>query len=231
MAVWSTYKYYDPLKAGSIDGTDTEPHDRAIVRALTAEYICDPKVEGRPECTIFISRLTRETTERQVKSFFSNYGTIRRCRLVRDIVTGVSKCYAFVEYERSSSAKHAYVSGNRGLLNGSEVFVDFECERVLPGWVPRRLGGGFGGKKESGQLRFGGRARPFRKPLIADEQLRRSSELFKIRDEKPISSSPYGREDRCKSNGRGEGNRKSESHKSRDRFGKSRNYVEEKYPN
>jgi hypothetical protein len=27
------------------------------------------------------------------------------------------------------------------------------------------LGGGFGGKKESGQLRFGGRDRPFRKPL------------------------------------------------------------------
>ena len=33
------------------------------------------------------------------------------------------------------------------------------------GWVPRRLGGGFGGKKESGQLRFGGKDRPFRKPI------------------------------------------------------------------
>lgn len=27
------------------------------------------------------------------------------------------------------------------------------------------LGGGFGGKKESGQLRFGGKDRPFRKPM------------------------------------------------------------------
>ena len=26
-------------------------------------------------------------------------------------------------------------------------------------------GGGFGGKKESGQLRFGGRERPFRQPM------------------------------------------------------------------
>jgi len=26
-------------------------------------------------------------------------------------------------------------------------------------------GGGFGGKKESGQLRFGGRDRPYKKPL------------------------------------------------------------------
>ncbi|KAK8969972.1 hypothetical protein KSP40_PGU003108 [Platanthera guangdongensis] len=35
----------------------------------------------------------------------------------------------------------------------------------MPGWIPRRLGGGLGGKKESGQLRFGGRERPFRAPL------------------------------------------------------------------
>lgn len=30
-------------------------------------------------------------------------------------------------------------------------------------------GGGFGGKKESGQLRFGGRDRPFRKPIITNQ--------------------------------------------------------------
>ncbi|KAL5971189.1 U11/U12 small nuclear ribonucleoprotein 35 kDa protein [Taenia solium] len=35
----------------------------------------------------------------------------------------------------------------------------------LPGWKPRRLGGGLGGMKESGQLRFGGIARPFRRPF------------------------------------------------------------------
>jgi hypothetical protein len=29
------------------------------------------------------------------------------------------------------------------------------------------VGGGLGGKKESGQLRFGGRERPFRKPMYA----------------------------------------------------------------
>ena len=29
------------------------------------------------------------------------------------------------------------------------------------GWVPRRLGGGIGGNKNSGQLRFGGITRPF----------------------------------------------------------------------
>lgn len=29
--------YYDPLMAGSIDGTDKVPHDRGIVRGMTAK--------------------------------------------------------------------------------------------------------------------------------------------------------------------------------------------------
>ena len=33
-------KIYDPIKVGSIDGTDTEPHDAAVVRALNAECKC-----------------------------------------------------------------------------------------------------------------------------------------------------------------------------------------------
>ena len=31
------YGYYAPLQAGSIDGTDTIPHDRAVVRAMSAK--------------------------------------------------------------------------------------------------------------------------------------------------------------------------------------------------
>ena len=38
-------------------------------------------------------------------------------------------------------------------------------EQTIPGWIPRRLGGGVGGKKQSGQMRFGGRDCPFRVPF------------------------------------------------------------------
>ena len=51
-------------------------------------------------------------------------------------------------------------------LKGCRIFVDYECGRSMKGWKPRRLGGGFGGKKESGQLRFGGKDRPFKKPIV-----------------------------------------------------------------
>eukprot|EP00123_Amoebidium_parasiticum_P010528 comp20164_c0_seq1/m.24965 comp20164_c0_seq1/g.24965 ORF comp20164_c0_seq1/g.24965 comp20164_c0_seq1/m.24965 type:complete len:389 (-) comp20164_c0_seq1:67-1233(-) len=155
-------KEYVPLLAGSIDGTDTKPHDHGIVRAIKAKYKPDIKVQGDPECTVFVARLNYDTTEDSLQEFFGKFGSIRNLRLIRDIVTGFSKGHAFVEFTDRHSARDAQSRANRCQLDGREIFVDFEIERTMPGWVPRRLGGGFGGKKESGQLRFGGRDRPFR---------------------------------------------------------------------
>lgn len=166
---WSCYaKVYDPVKIGSIDGTDTEPHDHAIIRALNSKYRPNRFVKGRPECTIFVSRLSLNTTKETIQEVFSKFGRIKRFRLVKDIVTGMPKGYAFVEYETESAAETAYCQAYKTELDGRVIFVDFECERLLKGWRPRRLGGGFGGRKESGQLRFGGRDRPFKKPIALE---------------------------------------------------------------
>lgn len=61
-------------------------------------------------------------------------------RLVKDIVTGLSKRYAFIEYETFEMALNAYIRCRSLLLKNTEIFVDFECGRLLPGWKPRRLG-------------------------------------------------------------------------------------------
>ncbi|XP_020014987.1 U11/U12 small nuclear ribonucleoprotein 35 kDa protein [Castor canadensis] len=158
-------KEYDPLKAGSIDGTDEEPHDRAVWRAMLARYVPNKGVTGDPLLTLFVARLNLQTREDKLKEVFSRYGDIRRLRLVRDLVTGFSKGYAFVEFKEERALLKAYRDAAGLAIEQREVFVDFEQERTLRGWVPRRLGGGLGGKKESGQLRFGGRDRPFRKPI------------------------------------------------------------------
>lgn len=81
------------------------------------------------------------------------------------------KGYAFIEYEEECDAEEAYVKAHKMNVDGRPIFVDFECERLLKGWKPRRLGGGFGGMKESGQLRFGGRDRPFKKPIYIDSDI------------------------------------------------------------
>ncbi|XP_042985902.1 U11/U12 small nuclear ribonucleoprotein 35 kDa protein isoform X3 [Carya illinoinensis] len=54
---------------------------------------------------------------------------------------------------------------HHSIIDDCEIIVDCNRQRLMPGWIPRRLGGGLGGKKESGQLRFGGREKPFRAPL------------------------------------------------------------------
>ena len=159
-------RIYDPIQVGSIDGTDLEPHDRAIVRALRSNYRPNKGVVGDPACSIFVARLNHATTEDLLLAVFAKFGQIKHLRLVRDLVTGFSKGYAFVEYYDSLSTQKARRDANKMMLDDKEILVDFECERTLKGWIPRRLGGGFGGRKEAGQLRFGGRERPFRKPII-----------------------------------------------------------------
>jgi U11/U12 small nuclear ribonucleoprotein SNRNP35 len=78
------------------------------------------------------------------------------------VVTGLSEGYGFVTFERTFAAQDAYKDAHRRVLDDHRILVDYEQGRTLKGWIPRRLGGGFGGKKESGQLRFGGRDCPFR---------------------------------------------------------------------
>lgn len=79
-------------------------------------------------------------------------------------MTGISEGYGFVTFEHRHDACKAYDRGHKAIIDDHVVLVDYERARVMKGWIPRRLGGGFGGRKESGQLRFGARAKPFRWP-------------------------------------------------------------------
>lgn len=157
------YGFYDPVMCGSLDGTDEKPHDHSIIRALNNKYKPNLQVKSDPEKTLFIGRINFKTSEEVLEKVFSKYGSIKSLRLVRDIITGFSKGYAFVEYKHRSDAKYAHVNAFRLKLDDRELLVEYEQERTLKGWRPRRLGGGFGGFKESGQMKFGGRYKPFGK--------------------------------------------------------------------
>lgn len=68
MQNWSPYaKDYDPLKAGSIDGTDTEPHDKAISRAILRHYEPPHNLESKPERTIFVARFGSNVNKNDLK--------------------------------------------------------------------------------------------------------------------------------------------------------------------
>ncbi|KAF3613404.1 U11/U12 small nuclear ribonucleoprotein 35 kDa protein [Capsicum annuum] len=162
---------YHPIQAGSIDGTDILPHDNAVYRALLCsnaglyDPFGDPKAIGDPYCTLFVGHLSHFTNEHTLRQEMSKYGRVKNLRIVRHIVTGASRGYAFVEFETDRDMRRAYKDAHHKIIDGSEIIVDYNRQRLMAGWIPRRLGGGLGGKKESGQLRFGGRERPFRAPL------------------------------------------------------------------
>ncbi|KAG7029056.1 U11/U12 small nuclear ribonucleoprotein 35 kDa protein [Cucurbita argyrosperma subsp. argyrosperma] len=196
---------YHPIQAGSIDGTDILPHDNAVYRALLCsaaglyDPLRDPKVFGDPYCTLFVGRLSHLTTEDNLRRVLSI--DLTNCLLLTDSdevagdylmtgqsvtevtvnghhnyeVTGSSRGYAFVEYETEKEMRHAYKDAHHSMIDDCEIIVDYNRQQLMPGWIPRRLGGGLGGKKESGQLRFGGRERPFRAPLrpIPHDDLKR----------------------------------------------------------
>lgn len=129
--------FYDPLMAGSIDATDDKPHDHGIIRAMQASYRPNKNVNGDPSCTIFVGRLSLNTNENTLKNKFAKFGKIKELRLVRDIVTGFSKGYAFIEYENESYTRNAYNEGKYLTIDDKEVIVDYELERKLNGWKPR----------------------------------------------------------------------------------------------
>jgi U1 small nuclear ribonucleoprotein len=51
--------------------------------------------------------LAPETTEDDLRKEFDMYGRIEKLKLVRDIVTGKSKRYAFILYDREKDMKGA----------------------------------------------------------------------------------------------------------------------------
>ncbi|XP_058807006.1 U11/U12 small nuclear ribonucleoprotein 35 kDa protein-like [Phymastichus coffea] len=169
LACWSAFaKEYDPLKAGSIDGTDMEPHDKAIARAMNAHYEPPYGLKSNPEKTLFVSRFGPKVTKKDLKEFFSQYGEVVSAKVIYDVVTGQSNNYGFVEMKSERDAWKLARKEDHLVLYNHKLFVDFETSRTMKGWIPRRLGGGFGGKKESGQLRFGGKERPFKRPILID---------------------------------------------------------------
>lgn len=80
----NTYWYstkYDPLEAGSIDGSRNIPHDRAIERAIKAKY-SPPDHSGNPFSTLFVSGLPSYTTKESLISFFSKHGQMKSVEMI-----------------------------------------------------------------------------------------------------------------------------------------------------
>jgi len=112
------------------------------------------KIFSKAHKTLFIGGLNRKTTEQTIKKEFKQQGSIESIKMIQDVITNENKGYCFVEFKHFSDAYRAYKKSTDLFLDNQKVVVDFERERLQKNWKPRRLGGGLGGRKNSGQIRF-----------------------------------------------------------------------------
>jgi len=118
----------------------------------------DANASGDPFKTLFVARVSYDTTEKKLKREFEVFGSIKKVRMIYD-QKGKPRGYAFVEFEHERDLKNAYKQGDGKKIDGRRVMVDVERGRTVEGWLPRRLGGGRGpgrvgkiGKKKKKQM-------------------------------------------------------------------------------
>ena len=96
------------------------------------------------EVKLYVGNLSFNTTEDQLKTLFSQAGTVVSVALIKDRDTGQSKGFAFIEMSTQAEAEQAIKSFNGSTLDNREI-------RVNPARPKEETGrGGFGGNRGGG---------------------------------------------------------------------------------
>ena len=123
----------------------------------------DPHSGGTdPHATLFVARLPYAATEVDLQRAFSAFGSVQHVRVVRGNAKG-SRGYGFVVFSDPSACRLAVreTGVHRGVeIMGVRCLVDVERARAAEYFLPRRLGGGLGGRgRRSGRGRGSGSGR------------------------------------------------------------------------
>lgn len=84
---------------------------------------------------IFIGNLPSDTSEEDIQTLFSEFGTVRSSKLVMDVFSGQCKGFGFIEME-GHEARAAIAGLNGRDFNGKSLKVNFESPK--PGGGRRR---------------------------------------------------------------------------------------------
>jgi RNA recognition motif-containing protein len=93
---------------------------------------------------IFVGNLSFRTTESDLETAFSAYGSVERVNIVTDRDSGQPRGFAFVEMTDRSAAETAIAQLNGADLNGRAMNVN-EARPKAEGRSDRRPRGGNGG--------------------------------------------------------------------------------------
>lgn len=86
---------------------------------------------------LFVGSLPPTTTEESLKALFTEFGTVRSIKLVKDLFSGNCKGFGFLEME-GHEARAAIAGLDGKTFEGNMIKVKFEEERPRGGKGKRR---------------------------------------------------------------------------------------------
>ncbi len=95
---------------------------------------------------IFVGNLAKDVTEDDLQELFSEYGNIKSIKVIRDLFSGESKGFGFIEMPGNEQAQKAMSELNTRELKGKKIVVN----EARPRNDNRRGGGGRGGGRRGG---------------------------------------------------------------------------------
>ncbi len=95
---------------------------------------------------IFVGNLAKDVTDEDLQKEFSLYGNVKSVKVIRDMFSGESKGFAFVEMGSNSEAQTAINELNMKDLKGKKIAVNEARPKT-----DNRRGGSGGGKGRPGQ--------------------------------------------------------------------------------
>ena len=73
---------------------------------------------------ILVGNLSLNVTEQDIRSLFDKHGVVRRCKMMTDRWTGLSRGFGFIEMKTDAEAAEAIVALNGTDLNGKTLQVN-----------------------------------------------------------------------------------------------------------
>lgn len=112
-------------------------------KAMAALPASRPNADSTPCDKVFLGGLAQTTTEDMVKDYFSQYGTIIDCVVMKDKATGRSRGFGFVQYDSTEPVEQVMGDYSNHQIDGKWV----EVKKAIPQdrlAVPARSTGGKG---------------------------------------------------------------------------------------
>jgi RNA recognition motif-containing protein len=102
---------------------------------------------------IYVGNLAKDVTDEELQNLFAEYGYIKSVKIIRDLFSGESKGFGFVEMPGVAEAQKAIDSCNTKDLKGKKIVVNEarpKTENSRRGGGGGRSSGGGGGRSSGG---------------------------------------------------------------------------------